>query len=154
MITISNDQMRHLATYHDTMGGMLLTLAFHVGFEEQDGVVVEPRDGWTLCAAGPVAQERYGDAPLQGYTQEGSGVVVTIAKVDGETHIHAEGEGWALETDGPYSGWAESGHYARWNLDDVVPRAHQGATVTADPPYHFQAEPRIDREAAAVATRT
>lgn len=150
MLTITNEQIRRLSDYHDTLGGMLLTLAFPPNFENGD-VKVRTYEGWEPCAPGKVALARYGDIPLQGYTQPGSSIILTLAKVDpnGETHIHAEGDGWALETDGPYSGWAESGHYARTveipARDDLKPPFEIGISkypmITMDPPWHMPERP-------------
>lgn len=136
MLTLDDEQIRHLAIYHDTLGNMLLNLAFHPCFED-GGIDVEPRQGWMRCDAGLVARQRYGDRPMQGYTQKGSGIVLTLVKIKGETHIHAEGAGWALETDGPYSGWAESGHHHLDEWNAIPSLATRFEHVLPDPPWHF-----------------
>lgn len=109
MFTIDDDQMRLLARDEDTLGPMLLTLAFTNSLNDEAGVNVPTRPGWIRCDPGEVAAGVYGEATMQGYTQEGSGIVLTLALIDDVVAMHAEGHGWAIEAEHRYAGWMPSG---------------------------------------------
>lgn len=132
MLTITDDQLRLLARYEDTLGPMLLTLAFPAGFDERGPVEIETREGWERCEAGAGAREAYGDVPMQGYTRPGSGIVLTLARVDGRVCAHAQGEGWEIDADGPYGGWMQTADRAR---STVTAGAY--AHIRAEAPWHF-----------------
>lgn len=134
MLTIGGGELRMLANEPDTLGHMLMALAFDGFLNDADGIDMPTREGWVRCDPGKTAKDVHGGAPMQGYTREGSGVIVTLAIVDGTVAMHAEGVDWAIQAENRYAGWTV-GDARAWTPTGMVSTRYPNIVI--DPPWEF-----------------